>query len=133
MNKYKNYSLTLLVSLLFFPLVFIGQIGGNILGELFVWFNNTFSIFEIPRFIARVTTSFIAGMAAGYFSALVIKKIYKNLNHIVAMILPGLLIAVAMFGDLSYAIKNGFDLDYLGHVIRNPVSIFYYYYFLNEL
>lgn len=133
MNKYKNYSITLLVTLLFFPLLFIGQIGGNILGELFVWFNNSFSLFEIPRVIARIVSSFIAGMAAGYFSAFVIKKVYKNLHLDVAMILPGLLIAVAMFGDLSYALENGFDLDYLGHVIRNPASIFYYYYYLNEL
>lgn len=90
-------------------------------------------MFEIPRFIARITASLIAGFAAGYFSAFVIKKIYKNLNLNVALILPGLLIAVAMVGDFSYAIKNGFDLNYLGHVIRNPASIFYYYYFLKDL
>ena len=80
MNKYKNYSITLLVTLLFFPLLFIGQLGGNILGELFVWFNNSFSLFEIPIVIARIVSSFIAGMAAGYFSAFVIKKVYKNLG-----------------------------------------------------
>ena len=133
MKKYKNYSITILVSLLFFPLIFIGQIGGNIIGELFVWFNNTFSLFEIHRVIARITSSFIAGIAAGYFSAFVIKKIYKNLNLNVALILPGLLIAIAMIGDLSYAIKYGFDIDYLGHVIRNPASIFYYYYYLKDI
>lgn len=132
-KQYINYLLTILASLLFFPLAFLGQIGGNLAGEFFVWFNNYFSYFGIPKIISIVVVAFMAGYIAGYFSAYIIKKVYKNLNLICAMIFPILLIGAAMIGDFLYAQKNGFDLDYLGHVIRNPATIFYYYYFLFDL
>ena len=130
---YINYLLTILTSLLFFPLVFLGQIGGNIAGEFFIWFNNSFSYLNIPKIISVIVVAYMAGYIAGYFSAFIIKKVYKNLNLKLALIFPILLIVFAMIGDFSYATKNGFDLEYLGHVIRNPLTIFYYYYFLFDL
>jgi len=132
-KKYTTNIITILTSLLFLPLAFLGQIGGNIVGELFVWFNNSFSFVDIPKIISVVVVGFMAGYVAGYFSAFIIKKVYKNLNMKFALILPILVIGFAMIGDFSYAFKNGFDLDYLGHVIRNPATIFYYYYFLYDL
>lgn len=131
--NYINSLLTLLVSLLFFPLAFLGQIGGNLAGEFFIWFNNSFSYFNIPKIISVVVIAYMAGYIAGYFSAFIIKKIYKKLNFKLALVLPIILISFAMIGDFSFALNNGFDLDYLGHLIRNPLTIFYYYYFLSDL
>lgn len=131
-KNYKNYIASILVSLLFFPLAFLGQIGGSIAGEFFIWFNNFFSFLNIPKIISVVVIGYVAGYIAGYVSAFIIKKAYKNVNLKFALILPILVITIAMMGDLSYALKNGFDLEYLQHFVRNSLTIFYYYYFSNE-
>ena len=131
-KNYKNYIASILASVLFFPLAFLGQICGNIFGEFFIWFNNYSSFLNIPKIISVVVIGYVSGYIAGYVSAFIIKKAYRNFNLKFALILPILVIAIAIIGDLSYAFKNGFDLEYLQHFVRNSLTIFYYYYFMNE-
>ena len=128
----KQYLITILVSLLFAPIVFLAQIFGNIIGELYVWFNNFISFIKFPFFLGRIISSIIAGTLAGYISALLIFKIYKDLSFQFALIFPLLLIVVAIAGDIYYANKNGYDLFFLGHIIRNPLTFIFYFIFLKE-
>ena len=131
-NNYKQHIITALASLTFLPLYFIGLIGGAIAGEFFFWFMNYFSQYPLTDWVAIITAHFCAGYVAGSFCGFIISKIYKQLIFISALILPAIFVAVAIFLDVSYAFKNGFDLEFLGHIVRNPVIFVYYYIKLSE-
>ena len=128
----KQYIITFFVSLLFAPIVVLAQVFGGIIGEIYVWFNNFISFIKFPFFLGKIISSVIAGSIAGYASALLIFKIYKKLNFQIALIFPLLLIVVAIAGDIYYANKNGYDLFFLGHIIRNPLTFIFYFIFLKE-
>ena len=96
-SNWTTHIISLLVSLIFFPVALLGQVGGNIIGGFFVWFNNWIIWWDIPNFIKVVTGTFIAGYVAGYFSAFVIFKIYKKIIVNTATILPAALIIFFCF------------------------------------
>ncbi len=129
----KGHAITFLVSLIFFPVSILGQLLGGLVGEFFVYYNNTFSIFSIPSVVAVVSSHFISGYIAGYSSGFVINKIYKKSIIKTALVFPVLIISLAILGDISYAFKNGVDLQLLGHIIRNPVTILIYWKTMNDL
>ena len=131
-SNWTTHIISLLVSLIFFPVALLGQVGGNIIGGFFVWFNNWIIWWDIPNFIKVGTVAIIAGYVAGYFSAFVIFKIYKKIIVNTATILPAALIIFAVLGDLSFAIQNSLDLNTLGHFIRNGLTIFVYYKMLKD-
>jgi hypothetical protein len=129
----KEHAITFLVSLIFFPVSILGQLLGGLVGEFFVYYNNTFSMFSIPSVVAIVSSHFISGYIAGYSSGFVINKIYKKSIIKTALAFPVMIMSFAILGDISYAFKNGFDLEFLGHIIRNPVTILIYWKTLNDL
>ena len=131
-SNWTTHIISLLVSLIFVPVALLGQVGGNIIGGFFVWFNNWIIWWDIPNFIKVVTGTIIAGYVAGYFSAFVIFKIYKKIIVNTATILPAALIIFAVLGDLSFAIQNSLDLNTFGHFIRNGLTIFIYYKMLKD-
>ena len=131
-SNWTTHIISLLVSLIFVPVALLGQVGGNIIGGFFVWFNNWIIWWDIPNFIKVGTVAIIAGYVAGYFSAFVIFKIYKKIIVNTATILPAALIIFAVLGDLSFAIQNSLDLNTLGHFIRNGLTIFVYYKMLKD-
>lgn len=127
MKKNKQHIITALVSLTFLPLVILGMLGGGIAGELFLWFMNYFSQYPLTDWIAIICAHYAAGYVAGFFCAFVISKIYKQFILTTALIIPTIVIAVAIFLDVSYAFKNGFNLEFLGHIVRSPVTLIIYY------
>ena len=131
-SNWTTHIISLLVSLIFVPVALLGQVGGNIIGGFFVWFNNWIIWWDIPNFIKVLTGTIIAGYVAGYFSAFVIFKIYKKIIVNTATILPAALIIFAVLGDLSFAIQNSLDLNTFGHFIRNGLTIFIYYKMLKD-
>ena len=128
----KQHIITFFVSLLFAPIVFLAQILGNLIGDLYILFNNYISFIKFPFFLGKIISSVIAGTLAGYISAFLIFKIYKKLSFQVALIFPLLLIVAAIAGDIMYANRNGYDIFFLGHMIRNPLTFIFYFIFLKE-
>ena len=128
----KQHIITFFVSLLFAPIVFLAQILGNLIGDLYILFNNFISFIKFPFFLGKIISSVIAGTLAGYISAFLIFKIYKKLSFQVALIFPLLLIVAAIAGDIMYANRNGYDIFFLGHMIRNPLTFIFYFIFLKE-
>ena len=128
----KQHIITFFVSLLFVPILFLALILGNLIGEAYVWFNNFVSFIKFPFFLGRIISSIIAGTLAGYISAFLIFKIYKKLSFQVALIFPLLLIVVAIATDIMNANRNGYDIYFLSHMIRNPLTFIFYYIFLKE-
>ena len=128
----KQHIITFFVSLLFAPIVFLAQILGNLIGDLYILFNNYISFIKFPFFLGKIISSVIAGTLAGYISAFLIFKIYKKLSFQVALIFPLLLIVAAIAGDIMYANRNGYDIFFSGHMIRNPLTFIFYFIFLKE-
>ena len=131
-SNWTTHIISLLVSLIFVPVALFGQVGCNIIGGYFAWFNDWIIWCDIPNFIKVGTVAIIAWYVAGYFSAFVLFKIYKKIIVNTATILPAALIIFAVLGDLSFAIQNSLDLNTLGHFIRNGLTIFVYYKMLKD-
>ena len=78
-SNWTTHIISLLVSLIFFPVALLGQVGGNIIGGFFVWFNSWVVWWGIPNFITVLTGAFIAGWVAGYFCCLSLFKSQRTL------------------------------------------------------
>lgn len=121
----KNKILSLLVSIIFLPLAVAGQVMGNWIGAIYVYINNFISWISIPEFIKGLIIGLIAGAIAGHLSSLAIVKIFKSVEIKIAMIIPAIFIILAMIGDISYASKNSFNLDFFEHFVRNTSTIIF--------
>jgi len=132
MRETKQHIITALVSLMFLPLIFFGMLGGGIAGEFFLWFMNSYAPFPLAKWMAIICAHYLAGYVAGFFCAFVISKIYKQFIFTTALIIPTIVITVAIFLDVSYAFKNGFNLEFLGHMVRSPVTLAIYYITLED-
>jgi len=128
----KNKIFSLLVSAIFIPLAVVGQVLGNWIGAIYVYINNLISWISIPGFMKVLVISLIAGWIAGHLSSLAVVKIFKNVEIKIAMIIPAIFIVLAMIGDISYASKNSFNLDFFEHFVRNISTIIFYFLMLRE-
>ena len=122
--SWSNHFISLAVSLIFIPLALLGQIGGNVIGNLLVWFNDYIAWWNFPNFIKIITSSFISGFVAGYFSAFIILKIYKKVNdkttrHYINC-LSDVTISSHVFGD--FFLKKGKTYDFVLETVgRDPI------------
>jgi len=121
--------LSILVSLLFPLTAVIGMMAGQIGSRLFSsLFSSSVSYGQIGgEFIFFI----ISGYCAGYFSAFVISKVYKNFNFNYALIIPVLM--MVYFGYQNIMESSQVSLSYLiNSTARDLVMLIYYYYYLGE-
>ena len=121
--------LSILVSLLFPLTAVIGMMAGQIGSRLFS------SLFSSSVGYGQIGGEFIfftiSGYCAGYFSAFVISKVYKNFNFNYALIIPVLM--MVYFGYQNIMESSQVSLSYLiNSTARDLVMLIYYYYYLGE-
>ena len=83
--------INLLVSLLYVPLLFIGQLIGNIFGILLTPIFLNFDLLWISYFfniLSEILFMLIGGVIGGYICGYLISKIYKNYNLFYILIFP---------------------------------------------
>ena len=122
-------TLSILVSLLLPLTAFLGMMAGQIGSRLFS------SLFSSSVGYGQIGGEFIffiiSGYCAGYFSAFVISKVYKNFNFNYALIIPVLL--MVYFGYQNILESSQVSLSYLiNSTARDLVMLIYYYYYLGE-
>ena len=119
--------LSILVSLLFPLTALIGMMAGQIGSRLF---SSTFSYTQGVGQIGGEFMFFIfSGYCAGYFSAFVISKVYKNFNFKYALIIP--VLVMVYFGYENILESSKVSLSFLiNSTARDLVMLIVYYYIL---
>ncbi len=128
--KIKVYSL--LVSLVFIPVAILGQFLGLYLGKFLYFIYDSVMSLRLPDFFADILPAVVSGVIAGYVSALIVTKIYKNYNFLFAIILPFAVILFAFIGDILLANDVGWSTESIGVLLREVVTIGAYYYLLKD-
>tara|TARA_B100000929_G_C15338791_1_gene363396 strand:- start:254 stop:658 length:405 start_codon:yes stop_codon:yes gene_type:complete len=128
--KIKVYSL--LVSLVFIPVAILGQFLGFYLGKFLYFIYDSVMSLRLPDFFADILPAVVSGVIAGYVSALIVTKIYKNYNFLFAIILPFAVILFAFIGDILLANDVGWSTESIGVLLREVVTIGAYYYLLKD-
>ena len=121
--------LSLLASLLFPLTAVIGMMAGQIVSRLFS------SLFSSSVGYGQIGGEFIfftiSGYCAGYFSAFVISKVYKNFNFNYALIIPVLM--MVYFGYENILESSQVSLSFLiNSTVRDLVMLITYYYILGD-
>ena len=121
--------LSLLASLLFPLTAVIGMMAGQIGSRLFS------SFFSSSAGYGQIGGEFIfftiSGYCAGYFSAFVISKVYKNFNFNYALIIPVLM--MVYFGYENILESSQVSLSFLiNSTARDLVMLITYYYILGD-
>ena len=99
----KTKFISLLVSILYLPLLIIGQFIGNIIGSLLTPIIKTFDLLWISwiiNFISDILFMLIGGVIGGLICGFIISKIYKSFNFFYVSIFPWsitLLYVIAIF------------------------------------
>ena len=122
-------TLSILVSLLFPLTAFLGMMAGQIGSRLFS------SLFSSSVGYGQIGGEFIfftiSGYCAGYFSAFVISKVYKNFNFNYALIIPVLM--MVYFGYENILESSQVSLSFLiNSTARDLVMLITYYYILGD-
>ena len=119
--------LSILVSLLFPLTAFLGMLAGQIGSRLFSSLFSSSVGYIGGEFIFFI----ISGYCAGYFSAFVISKVYKNFNFNYALIVPVLM--MVYFGYQNVLESSQVSLSFLiNSTARDLVMLITYYYILGD-
>ena len=128
--KIKFYSV--LVSIFFIPVAVLSQWIGLYIGKVLYFIYDKIMGLRLPDFIIDTGPTIVSGLIAGYISALAVTKIYKNYDIIFVVILPSIIILLAIIGDISLAAKASWNLKSISIIIREIITIYFYYYLLKE-
>jgi len=123
----KNNILSILVSLVFIPIVIIAQAAGYYIGLIIYWFVNNFTFLGLPQDVIDHGPYYVAGLMAGYFSALLCKKIYKNFNFKYIIVIPSIVILIAILGSVT-----GNREEIFFTISRDVITILSFIYFLRN-
>ena len=128
--KIKFYSV--LVSIFFIPVAVLSQWIGLYIGKVLYFIYDKIMGLRLPDFIIDTGPTIVSGLIAGYISALAVTKIYKNYDIIFVTILPFITILLVLIGDISLANEAGWNSKSIGVIIREILTIYFYYYLLKE-
>lgn len=83
-------------------------------------------------FMTELAPYVISGIAAGYFSAFIIYKIYKDYNVFFTMIIPSFLTVIVSYYAFSKIGLNGWSYKGVQDLVQIIFTTGCFYYFLNE-
>lgn len=123
---------SVLVSIIFIPVAVLSQWIGLYIGKVLYFIYDYIMGLRLPDFIIDTGPTIISGLIAGYISAFAVTKIYKDYDIIFVVILPFIIILLAIIGDISLAAEAGWNLKSISIIIREIITIYFYYYLLKE-
>ena len=127
--KIKFYSF--LASIIFIPVAALSQWIGFYIGKVLYSIYKSMSL-RLPDYLIDTGPTVVSGVIAAYVSALAVTKVYKNYDLIFVMILPIIFILLALIGDISLAAESGWNSKSISIIIREIITIYFYYYILKE-
>ena len=124
--------ISFLISLIFIPVAILGQFLGLYLGKLLYFIYEKLMFLNIHSFISDIAPDVISGAIAGYISALVISKIYKNFNFVFVLIIPIIVIIISLLGSFLNISNTGLSMQTITPFFRELITIGVFIYVLKE-
>ena len=124
--------ISFLISLIFIPVAILGQFLGLYLGKLLYFIYEKVMFLNIPSFISDIAPAVISGAIAGYISALVISKTYKNFNFLFVLIIPIIVIIISLLGSFLNISNTGLSMQTITPFFRELITIGVFIYVLKE-
>ena len=129
--------INLLVSLLYVPLLFIGQLIGNIFGILLTPIFLNFDLLWISYFfniLSEILFMLIGGVIGGYICGYLISKIYKNYNLFYILIFPSFITLLYLTFIFIILPRDGVEINItsFGDAGACILSLVFFYFFLKK-
>ena len=121
-----RYFYSFVTSLLFVVFVLVGQIVGNLAGELLYEMYGMVSL-NMPDYMFEIAPKLLSGIAGGALAGFLCANIYKNVHLVSALIFPSILMAVMIVAEFYTLATLEINTDIL---VRLPVhGLTWYFYF----
>jgi hypothetical protein len=129
--------INILVSILYIPLLFIGQFIGNILGTLLSLIILNFDLLWFSYFanlLSEILFMLIGGVIGGFICGYIISKIYKNYSLFYISIFPFLITLLYLIFIFIIVPLDGVEINItsFGDAGACVLSLIFFYYFLKE-
>ena len=133
----KTKFINLLVSILYVPLLFVGQLIGNIIGTFLTPIILNFDLLLISyifNLLSEILFMLIGGVIGGYVCSYLISKIYKNYNFFYISIFPWFITLLYVIFIFIIAPADGVEIDIIsfGDAGACILSLIFFYFFLKE-
>ena len=133
----KTKFINLLVSILYVPLLFVGQLIGNIIGTFLTPIILNFDLLWISyifNLLSEILFMLIGGVIGGYVCSYLISKIYKNYNLFYISIFPCFVTLLYLIFIFIIAPADGVEIDIIsfGDAGACILSLIFFYFFLKE-
>ena len=133
----KTKFINLLVSILYVPLLFIGQFIGNIIGTFLTPIILNFDLLWISyifNLLSEILFMLIGGVIGGYVCGYLISKIYKNYSLFYISIFPFLITLLYLIFIFIIVPLDGVEINItsFGDAGACILSLIFFYYFLKE-
>ena len=133
----KTKSISLLVSILYLPLIFIGQFIGNIIGSFLTPIVKSFDLLWISwiiNFISDILFMLIGGVIGGLICGFIISKIYKSFNFFYVSIFPWLITLLYVIAIFLIAPSYGQEISMIsfGDAGACLLSVIFFHIYLRD-
>ena len=129
----KNKLLSILVSLVFLPIVVLAQYVGFYFGKILYFIYENIMFLNMPQFLINIAPLVISGFLAGYVAAKVVQLIYKNYNVNFCLILPAIVIIISLLGTILNPESSNETSEIIGTVLREIATFSIYLFTLKNV
>jgi len=129
----KNKLLSILVSLVFLPIVVLAQYVGFYFGKILYFIYENIMFLNMPQFLINIAPLVISGFLAGYVAAKVVQLIYKNYNVNFCLILPAIVIMISLLGTILNPESSKETSEIIGTVLREITTFGLYFFTLKNV
>ena len=133
----KTKFINLLVSILYVPLLFVGQLIGNIIGTFLTPIILNFDLLWISyifNLLSEILFMLIGGIIGGYVCGYLISKIYKNYNLFYISIFPCFVTLLYLIFIFIIGPAYGVEINIIsfGDAGACILTLIFFYFFLKE-
>ena len=129
----KNKLFSILVSIIFLPVVILAQYVGFYFGKILYFIYENIMFLNMPKFLIDIAPLVISGFLAGYVAAKAVQLIYKNYNVNFCLILPAILIIISLLGTILNPESSKETSEIIGTVLREIVTFGFYLFTLKNV
>ena len=129
----KNKLFSILVSIIFLPVVVLAQYVGFYFGKILYFIYENIMFLNLPKFLIDIAPLVISGFLAGYVAAKAVQLIYKNYNVNFCLILPAILIIISLLGTILNPESSKETSEIIGTVLREIVTFGFYLFTLKNV
>ena len=129
----KNKLFSILVSIIFLPVVVLAQYVGFYFGKILYFIYENIMFLNMPKFLIDIAPLVISGFLAGYVAAKAVQLIYKNYNVNFCLILPAILIIISLLGTILNPESSKETSEIIGMVLREIATFGFYLFTLKNV